>query len=123
MHERLYTVAKYVSSTFYEDRAYNGDVVLVTHAAGVIAAVRGILSLKSHPQTLVETWYAPNGEGRVPVFAGVSCYHKLSQPAVNSGVVEFSYHNWSHVYGETEVNLLDPARDFNWAYKPDRPRL
>lgn len=126
MHERLYNVAKYVITTFYEESAYNGDVILVTHAAGVIAAVRGILSLKLNPQSLTPSWYAPGGNGRVPVFAGVSCYHKLSQPLVETEEVApsaDSHLDWTHIYAETEVNLIDPARDYNWAYKPDRPRL
>lgn len=123
MHERLYEVAKHVAATYYDPRTYTGDAILVTHAAGVIAAVRGILSLKNHPHSLGESWYIPGGAGRVPVFAGVSCYHKLSQPGADIGLQNEAHYNWSHLYGETELNLLDPAHDFNWAYKPDRPRL
>lgn len=116
MHQRQYEVAKYVANTFYDQTTYDGDVMMVTHAAAVIALVRGILTLREHPEALESAWYAPGGSGRVPVFAGVSCYHKLTQS-------EASHLHWEHNYSENEASLLDSGRDYNWVYKPDRPRL
>lgn len=115
VHVRLYEVAKYVCEAFYNPEKYAGDVMLVTHAAGVIAAVRGFLSLKLHPQTLSPQWYAPGGEGRVPVYSGVSCFHKLTAPG--------AHYNWTYNKGEDSLSLPDPTRHYNWKYRPDRSKL
>ena len=115
VHKRLYEVAKYVVDAFYSPDAYSGDVMLVTHAAGVIAAVRAFLTLKQHPIELDPSWYAHGGKGRVPVYAGVSGVHKLSQSS--------SHFDWLHISAEDENHLLDPEKNYNWAYRPDRPKL
>jgi len=117
VHLRLYEVAKYVSELFYNPSTYSGDVMLVTHAAGVIAAVRGFLSLKYHPQTISTNWYAPCGEGRVPVYSGVSCCHKLTAPEPDA------HTNWTYTKGEDAKSLPDPTRNYNWKYGPDRSKL
>lgn len=113
MHERLYRLAQYVTDSFYSPTEYSGDVCLVTHAAGVIAAVRGLLSLKTHPSMLDPDWYAAGGPGRVRVYAGVSAFHKLAQQ-------QPPYNNWVVAKSENSGALLDPERAYNWAYKPDR---
>lgn len=117
VHLRLYEVAKYVCDLFYNPSTYSGDVMLVTHAAGVIAAVRGFLALKHHPQSLSSNWYAPGGEGRVPVYAGVSCYHKLTAPTAEM------HNHWNYNKGEDANSLPDPTRNYNWKYRPDRSKL
>lgn len=115
VHRRLFNVAKYVANSFYSPKNYSGDVILVTHAAAVIAAVRGFLTLKKYPEQLEPEWYAKGGPGRVPVYSGVTGVHKL---ASNN-----CFLNWDHVYSENESHLPDPKQNHNWAYRPDRPRL
>jgi hypothetical protein len=116
VHQRLYDVAQYVTGSFYKPEVYSGDVMLVTHAAGVIAAVRGILALKSQPKSL-PTWYAPGGPGRVHVYAGVSCFHELTQSD------PIGFQDWEYSKSESSANLLDPQRDYDWAYRPDRSKM
>lgn len=118
VHQRLYNVAHHVSHRYYMAENYEGDVILVTHAAVVITGTRGFLALRNNPEELDPSWYCevPRGPGRFNIPSPVCCLHKLSQ--INSSHLE-----WEHLIQGDASHLPDQTRNYDWKFKADRDNI
>lgn len=65
LHKRFHNVAKYINSEFYRDKSL-GNVLVVSHAACVIALTRAMMSLDVDESEL-DGYYQPKSKGRIPV--------------------------------------------------------
>lgn len=74
LHKRFHEVAKNIHAKWFsEDK---GNVLVVTHAACVIALSRAMLSLEIESHK-IHDHYLPKSTGRIPINSGVCSFTRL----------------------------------------------